>query len=220
MRRRSLFGHGLLFSGWMFRPQVEALSDRYRCVTIDWRGQGESRAAAPSYDMDASYDDAVALIGKLDVGPVHWVGLSMGGFVGMRVAARRGELLRSLTLLDTSAAREDPSKISQYKLLARIYQILGVRPVFGKVSKLMFGPTFLADPASKPVLDELVSRVNASSRAGVRQAILGVIDRLPIEAELVAITVPTLVATGTDDFPTPRPRPSRSSAGSAARGSS
>jgi len=31
------FGHGLLFSGWMFHPQIAALRSRYRCVAIDWR---------------------------------------------------------------------------------------------------------------------------------------------------------------------------------------
>ena len=40
-----LFGHGLLFSGWMFSHQVDALKDEYRCVTIDWRSQGQSPAA-------------------------------------------------------------------------------------------------------------------------------------------------------------------------------
>ena len=47
-----MFGHGLLFSGWMFHAQVEALRARYRCVTVDWRGQGESPAARSGYDMD------------------------------------------------------------------------------------------------------------------------------------------------------------------------
>ena len=37
-----VLGHGLLFSGRMFAAQVERLRDRYRCVTIDWRGQGKS----------------------------------------------------------------------------------------------------------------------------------------------------------------------------------
>ncbi len=50
--------------------------------------------------MDTLTGDALALIRRLDVGPVHWVGLSMGGLVGLRLAARHGALLRSLTLLD------------------------------------------------------------------------------------------------------------------------
>src|SRR4051794_6302530 len=91
-----VFGHGLLFSGWQFHEQIEALNDRYRCVTVDWRGQGDTPPTADGYDMDTLTGDAIGLIEQLGVAPVHYVGLSMGGFVGQRIAARRGELLRTL----------------------------------------------------------------------------------------------------------------------------
>lgn len=199
----AVFGHGLLFSGWMFHRQIAALRERYRCVTIDWRGQGDTPAAARGYDMDTLTQDAVALIGSLDVAPVHWVGLSMGGFVGMRIGARHPDLLRSLTLLDTSADPEDPAKISQYRLLALVYRLVGAKPLLGRVRPIMFGPTFLADPANRAVLDEWAARLRACDPAGVRKAILAVCDRRPIADELGMITVPTLVAVGDDDVATP-----------------
>lgn len=199
----AVFGHGLLFSGWMFHRQIAALRERYRCVTIDWRGQGDTPAAARGYDMDTLTQDAVALIGSLDVAPVHWVGLSMGGFVGMRIGARHPDLLRSLTLLDTSADPEDPAKIRQYRLLALVYRLVGAKPLLGRVRPIMFGPTFLADPANRAVLDEWAARLRACDPAGVRKAILAVCDRRPIADELGMITVPTLVAVGDDDVATP-----------------
>ena len=123
-----VFGHGLLFSGWMFHAQVEALRSQYRCVTIDWRGQGDSPAARDGYDMDTLTGDAVALIEHLDAGPVHYVGLSMGGFVGQRIAARHSTLLRSLTLLDTSPDRELRFAAVQDTALALAYTLVGIRP--------------------------------------------------------------------------------------------
>ncbi|MGW2209622.1 alpha/beta fold hydrolase [Streptomyces sp. NPDC001781] len=199
-----VFGHGLLFSGWMFHPQIEALRDRYRCVTVDWRGQGDTPATPSGYDMDTLTADAVALIGHLGLGPVHWVGLSMGGFVGQRVAARHGELLRSLTLLDTSADGEPSDKAAEYRRLARVYRFTGVGPVLGKVKAAMFGPGFLADPANKPVVEEWVRRLRRCERAGIRKAVLGVVEREPFQAELRRVRVPTLVAVGSDDLATPR----------------
>ncbi len=124
-----VFGHGLLFSGDMFEPQIERLRSSFRCVTIDWRGQGKTPATPDGYDMDTLSLDAAAVIESLDVGPVHYVGLSMGGFVGMRLAARRPDLIRSLTLLDTSAGPEDPEKVKQYRLLASIYRWVGIKPL-------------------------------------------------------------------------------------------
>ena len=177
------FGHGLLFSGWMFHPQIAALKSRYRCVAIDWRGQGQSSATTDGYDMDTLTDDAVALIESLCVAPVHYVGLSMGGFIGQRIAARRPELISTLSLLDTSAGPEDPDKVKKYPI--------------------MFGPPFLADPAGKPVITEWERQLGRTQRSGIRQAVLGVADRLPLEAEIGRIEAPTLVIVGNDDAATP-----------------
>ncbi|WP_131786899.1 alpha/beta fold hydrolase [Protofrankia symbiont of Coriaria ruscifolia] len=198
-----MFGHGLLFSGWMFHPQITALREHYRCIAVDWRGQGETPATADGYDMDTLTGDAVALIRELGVAPVHWVGLSMGGFIGQRIAARHGELLRSLTLLDTSAGPEDPGKVREYKQLAWLLRLFGIKPILGKVGSYMFGHTFLADPASRTTINEWVIRLNRSKRAAVRKAVLGVADRAPVEHEITGITVPTLVVVGADDKATP-----------------
>lgn len=199
-----LFGHGLLFSGWMFAGQIEELAGRYRCVTIDWRGQGDTPAArSGGYDMDTLTRDAIALIEHLDIAPLHYVGLSMGGFVGQRIAARRGELLRSLTLLDTSPDREPAWSAIQDIAMATFYRYFGVRLLQAPVEKIMFGPTFRRDPASRPIIDEFIDRVQRADRRGLRGAILAVATRKPVYAELGSISVPTQVITGADDVPTP-----------------
>lgn len=198
-----VFGHGLLFSGWMFHPQIDALRNQYRCVTIDWRGQGDSPRAPGGYDMDTLTDDAVALIHTLGVAPVHWVGLSMGGFVGQRIAARHGELLRTLTLLDTSAEAENPAKAARNKLLARMQRAIGIRPLLGKVKPLLFGPAFLGDPANAATIDEWVRRLGRRNRTATRHAVFGMTDRVPVAEEIPRITVPTLVVVGADDVATP-----------------
>ncbi|MDT4891508.1 MAG: 3-oxoadipate enol-lactonase [Pseudonocardiales bacterium] len=197
-----VFGHGLLFSGWMFHPQIEALSSSFRCVAIDWRGQGQSPPAA-AYDMDALYDDAVALIEHLEVGPVHWVGLSMGGFVGQRIGARRPGLLRSLVLLDTSADREERSALVQDLALSVVYRLAGIAPVRRPVLKIMLGPAFRNDPASAPVIDEWMCQLEATDRAGLVGAIRAVALRKAIRPEIGRIAAPTLVIVGADDVPTP-----------------
>jgi pimeloyl-ACP methyl ester carboxylesterase len=200
-----VFGHGLLMSGRMFAAQVGRLRHRYRCVTVDWRGQGRSPAADHGYDMDTLTEDAVAVIERLDAGAVHYVGLSMGGFVGMRLAARHPTLLRSLVLLNTSAGPEDPTRVGRYRLLARIYGVTGVRPLRSQVEPILFGKAYLADPATKRQRDEWVAQVGAVKRSGMKKAIHGVTDRNPIVDELGRITAPTLVVAGADDIATPVP---------------
>jgi pimeloyl-ACP methyl ester carboxylesterase len=198
-----VFGHGLLFSGWMFSAQIEALRGDYRCVAVDWRGQGASPPASGGYDMDTLSRDAIALIEHLGVAPVHYVGLSMGGFVGQRVAARRPELLRSLTLLDTSPDREERSAAVQDVVLSYIYRLVGIAPVRRSVEKIMLGPTFRADPRHKAIVDEWIEMLSRCDRVGMQQAILAVARRNGVSDEIGSIKAPTLVAVGADDVPTP-----------------
>jgi 3-oxoadipate enol-lactonase len=197
------FGHGLLFSAWMFHHQIAALKSEYRCVAIDWRGQGDSPAVDGGYDMDDLTEDAIALIDLLGVAPVHYVGLSMGGFVGLRIAARRGELLRSLTLLDTGAGPEEPDKARRYKLMAGIYRLTGILPLSFAVARIMFGPSFLADASRKPVIKEWERRLKRCRRSAISRAVVAVANRQPVETEVTSISVPTQVIVGADDVAIP-----------------
>lgn len=195
------FGHALLFGGWMFNPQIAALKSQYRCVAIDWRGQGDSPATNDGYDMDTLTDDAIALIESLGVAPVHYVGLSMGGFVGQRIAARRPELIRTLVLLDTSAG---PARdAAKYKLLSTIFRLTGIGMLRKPVLPMVFGPTFRADPSNKPVIEGWERALRRSRRSGISKATIAVADRLPMENEIGRIEAPTLVIVGADDVATP-----------------
>jgi esterase len=71
----------------------------HRVVALDQRGHGESDWAV-TYTAEAMADDAIAVIETLDLAPVRLVGHSMGGMVGLLVAARRPELVEHLVLVD------------------------------------------------------------------------------------------------------------------------
>jgi 3-oxoadipate enol-lactonase len=200
-----VFAHGLLWSGRMFDAQVASLSGRYRCVTFDFRGQGRSEVTADGYDMDTLADDAAALIEALGCAPCHFVGLSMGGFIGMRLAARRPGLIRSLVLMETSADPEPAENAPRYRMLGGIVRALGgvgMRLVMPKVMRIMFGRTFLADPAREAERRLWRQRGMENDRLGVTRALQGVIDRKPIHDELGRISVPTLVMVGDEDVAT------------------
>jgi 3-oxoadipate enol-lactonase len=202
-RETIVFAHGLLFSGRMFENQVRALRNRYRCVTFDFRGQGQSEVTASGYDMDSMTDDAAGLIEALGCAPCHFVGLSMGGFVGMRLAARRPALLRSLILLETSADPEPEENVGAYRRLNLVARWLGVRPVASRVLKILFGRKFLEDPLRGALKEEWRRRLLANDRIGITRAVTGVIDRPGIYDEIGRIALPTLVIVGDQDVATP-----------------
>jgi pimeloyl-ACP methyl ester carboxylesterase len=208
-RETIVFAHGLLFSGRMFESQVRALRDRYRCVTFDFRGQGRSEVTASGYDMETLTQDAAGLIEVLGCAPCHFVGLSMGGFVGMRLAARRPALLRSLVLLETTADPEAKENVGAYRRLNFVARWLGLGLVAGRVMKIFFGRKFLEDPARDLLKQEWRRRVLASDRIGITRSVTGVIDRAGVSGEIGRITLPTLIIVGDQDVATPPARAER-----------
>jgi 3-oxoadipate enol-lactonase len=197
-----VFSHGLLMSGAMFSEQVKALDDRFRCITYDHRGQGRSEVTESGYDLDALTEDAAALIRELGAAPCHFAGLSMGGFIGMRLALRHPGLLKSLTLMDTSADPEPEQNKGPYRRLAFIGRWLGFRPVIRPLMKIMFGRTFLADPAQAALRREWKSHLLNLNRVGTSRAAHGVIDRAGVYDQLNQIRTPTLVLVGDEDVAT------------------
>ena len=191
-----LFSHGLLWSGFLFHKQVEFLKNKYRVITYDHRGQGQTEVTKDGYEMDNLYKDAVQLIEKLALGAVHFVGLSMGGFVGMRLAARRPDLVKSLILLETSCQAE-PNTF-KYSILKSIVSFFGVRLVTQPVMNIMFGDTFLNDKSRKAEKKLFEDELNKNKKTIIR-AVDGVIKRKGIEKELSNIVCPTLIMVGEED---------------------
>lgn len=197
-----LFSHGLLWDTRVFGPQIAALRSRYRCVAYDHRGQGRSAVPREStIPMDLLALDAAALIYECDLGPVHFVGLSMGGFVGMRLAAWHPELIRTLTLVNTSAEPETRKNVPRYKLLAAIVAVAGPKPVASQVMSIMFGSSFLEDPARADERRQWQA-ILAGNRRSITKAVNGVIQRDGVVEQLARIVAPTLVIVGDEDVAT------------------
>jgi pimeloyl-ACP methyl ester carboxylesterase len=197
-----VFSHGLLMSGEMFSEQIKALSKHYRCISFDHRGQARSEVTASGYDMDSLAADAATLIRELGAAPCHFAGLSMGGFVGMRLAIHHPELLRSLILMDTSADPEPEQNKGPYRRLAFIGRWFGFRPVIKPLMNIMFGQTFLADPAREELRDHWKKHLMSLDKVGTSRAAHGVIDRDGVYEQLGRIETPTLILVGDEDVAT------------------
>ena len=194
-----VFSHGLLWDSRQWRAQVDAFSDRYRCIAYDHRGQGQSSVPqAPLVDMETLYTDAVALIEALDAGPCHFVGLSMGGFVGLRLASRRPDLVRSLALLNTAADPEPAEHVPEYRKLCWVARIFGVQVVADRVMPILFGPTYLNDPSRAKERAMWKERLMDNARS-IYKAVYGVIYRPGLEHEAARIGRPALVILGAED---------------------
>ena len=95
-----LLVHGFPETWWAFHKLIPLLSERHRVVAVDLRGFGDSAPAGPGHDSATAAADLAALIGHLDLGPVHLTGQDISGAATYRVAATHPELLRSYTAIE------------------------------------------------------------------------------------------------------------------------
>jgi pimeloyl-ACP methyl ester carboxylesterase len=179
----------------MFASQVAALRDQYRCVTFDFRGHGGSELTETGYDMDSLSNDAAAFIEKLDVGPVHFVGFSIGGFAGLRLAVQRQTLLRSLTLIGAAAIDGRDSSFT-FKMLPFLSATFGMCPVTGSMMSYFFSPAFLEDPARQAEREKWERYIRSNRALGVSRAASGAIAQTSILPKLGKVHVPALVIRG------------------------
>lgn len=198
-----MFSHGLLFSTEMYENQIAHLKETYRCIAYDHRGQGQSEAAEGGYDMDTLTKDVAALLTALKVKKCHFVGLSMGGFIALRMALDYPAQVLSISVLDSSADAEPKENHGKYNMLNFILRWFGPKPVVGSVMPIMFGQSFLNDPAQKQLRNrwrQFLGQV--ADKKAMAKAVGGVINRKAVYARLGEIKVPTLIAVGNEDTAT------------------
>jgi len=94
--------HGLTRNAKDFDAIAEALAAHYRviCPDMPGRGRSDNLAASAEYSYPLYVADAAALLARLDVENVDWLGTSMGGLIGMMLAAQAGNPIRKLVLND------------------------------------------------------------------------------------------------------------------------
>lgn len=200
------FAHGLLWSCRMWDKHIKVLQKDFRCISMDFRGQGQSAIAKSGYDMDSLTNDVTALLDYLKVDKFHFVGLSMGGFVGQRMALKHPKRLQKLVLLNTSADSEPEENLAGYKLLVKIATVLGARSVMDELVKVMHGKTFLKqakkDPAKKAQLKQFKNMMAANKRRSLKKTVYGVITRKSVYERIKDIQQPTLIMVGDEDVAT------------------
>ncbi len=192
-----MFSNSLLTNYHMWDWQIPAFADRYRILRYDTRGHGNTQATSGIYTMDLLVTDVVALLDKLGIDKVHFVGLSMGGMIAQLVAAKHGRRLLSVTLCDT-ACRMPPESIWDDRIaLARAKGTMAfVRPM----TERWLTKAYLA--RNQPVVEQLgnmISRTSIDGFIGCAHAIKNM-DHLAVLAD---VRVPTLVIVGEFDSGTP-----------------
>ena len=183
----------------MWDGVAAALQDRYTVLRYDQRGHGKTPATAGAYGMDDLADDAAELIRAQGTGPVHFVGLSMGGMTAQALAARHPGLVRSIVVANSAASYDEAARAMWQ---ARIDTVLanGVPPIADGALQRWFTPEFRADLANGGAarvarLRAVLEATPAEPYAAACAAVAGI----ALDEGNARIACPTLVIAGSRD---------------------
>ncbi|SFZ86559.1 Lysophospholipase, alpha-beta hydrolase superfamily [Devosia enhydra] len=134
-RGTAMLVHGLGAGALQFARDAEALAvEGYRVLVPDLRGHGASRS--PSVPREAGHfaipvmaDDLLAVLADAGAGPVHWVGNSLGGILGLHLLAARPDVFASFAMFGTSPRLDLP--VLAATGIPLLYRLLGQRLLAG-----------------------------------------------------------------------------------------
>ncbi len=136
--------HGLTRCARDFDAFAQAMSDRYRVVCPDMAGRGHSDWLADPllYSIPQYVADMVTLVARLDVERVDWVGTSMGGLIGMGLAAQPNTPVRKLVLNDAGpvVTKVSLERIAAYVGLVPVFPDIGTAEQYVRAVSASFGP--------------------------------------------------------------------------------
>jgi 3-oxoadipate enol-lactonase len=190
--------HPLALAGELWEPLAERLTG-FEVLAPDLRGHGESEWDGRPFSIEDMAEDLAATLEALELGPVHLLGMSMGGGVAMTYAGRHPDRVRSLVLADTTAWYGEDARATWSD---RAIRAAGT----ARTDQLGFQLDRWFSPAFREAGTAEVDRVcgiflgtdsEAHAAASVAMGDLDARSLLPW------ITAPTLVLAGEHDFATP-----------------
>lgn len=189
--------HGYPLQRAIWAPQVEALQTRFRVITPDLRGFGESQVTAGPYTMEMLADDVHALLQARGIRTAVIGGHSMGGYVALALARRYPEMLRGLILVNTRAGADSAEGKANRQAAALKARQQGAAAIADDMLPKLLSPVTLQ---KQPALVAHVHSLMATAAVeALAQAQLGMAQRGDSQDVLESLFLPVQVITGADD---------------------
>ncbi len=198
-----LFLHDLFFNGRSFNQQIIALRDRYRCITLDLRGHGESLVSSEGFELESLAHDVNQFIDVQRFGACHLVGAGLGGAVAVKAALSRPERTSSLSLIGSALGYSAPDDVRVLKSRRLHIKLFGMRFAMKGLVRRAFSSGFISDPSQTEQLNHWRREFMKLDRRAIPSVISAYLARPPLLEELYKLRHPTLVIGGDLDSVVP-----------------
>jgi 3-oxoadipate enol-lactonase len=191
--------HSLCCSTAMWDEQADLLKQRYRVLRFDTRGHGHSDAPAGAYTLESMAEDLAGLLRSLNVSETHFVGLSMGGMIGMTFALLYPGVFKSLVLCDTTS-RIPPEAGPVWAERIQTASTQGMEALVQPTLKRWFTEPFMA---ARPDAMQRVGNMIRSTPVPGYVGCCHAISKLDCTDRLQSIKCPVQIIVGEQDVGTP-----------------
>jgi pimeloyl-ACP methyl ester carboxylesterase len=194
-----LFVHGLGYdrSGW--GPAPSLLADRFRVITFDNRGVGESDAPPGPYTIAEMAADGAAVLDAAAVESAHVVGTSLGGMIAQELGLQNPERVDTLVLSSTTPGGDDAFPMPQASV--ELYAALADDPSPENLRRVVENSLSEHTVTTRPELVEEIVRYRLDHRptraAWLAQA--SAAGAFSSRSALAALDTPTLLIHGMED---------------------
>ncbi|NIC06585.1 alpha/beta fold hydrolase [Halomonas sp. DX6] len=178
----------------MWEHQVPELSEHFRVVRYDMRGHGESYVPAGAYSIDRLGRDVLELLDSLDIQRVHFLGLSLGGFVGQWLGIHAPERIDRLILSNTASYLGPAGQWDE--IIAAVLEAEDMQETAERFLHNWFPIRLLEDGSA--AVEPFRTTLLAMDRQGLAGSYAAVRDT-DMRRTIALITNPTLVIAGEHD---------------------
>ena len=193
--------HAFPLSSAMWQKQLDFFGGRFRVLTPDARGVGDTSPFAASPSIETMARDLADLLDFLEIETAILGGCSMGGYTALEFVRQFPRRLRGFILCDTRADPDsDEARRAREEMIAFARQNDGSAVAEKMLPKLLCGEACHHRPEIVERVRDLAKLLSGQSAAQLVQALRDRRDSTPV---LPSIRVPTLVIGGRDDVPAP-----------------
>ena len=180
--------------------QLEDYANHFTCISVDPRGAGETDKPAGAYSTEVMADDVAAVMQEIGVQRAHVFGLSLGGAIGMWLAAKYPERVKSLSVHSTWSKSDSflQTVIESWRLVAKASGSI-TETAIGTIFPWCFTPEFYVHQPD--YLQSLIAFVRSRPPQPVDAFLsqTGAVLAHDVEAQLGKIKASTQITFGRHD---------------------
>jgi 3-oxoadipate enol-lactonase len=191
-----ILSHTLATSRAMWRRQIPYFAGRYRIISFDMRGHGESAAPHYPYSLEMLAEDVIGVLDSLGVErPAIFLGISIGGMIGQALALRHPDRFRAMILSNT-ISRTPPEGQAMWEQRIETIRKDGIESQVQPTLERWLSQEFRArDPETTKWVADMIRGTPVAGMIGCARAI----QKLDYTDQLERITLPTLIIAGEKD---------------------